>query len=112
MSTDHTDDGPADGSADGSADNPAAPESQRYRVTVDRVACDGVFACLVRDDRFIEDADGLASFDPDTAVEPLARAETAVSAVFADDRIDDARQAAAACPFDAITVEDVSGESP
>ncbi|TKX77495.1 ferredoxin, partial [Halorubrum sp. SD626R] len=34
--------------------------SERYTVTVDRDACDGVFACLVRDPRFVEDDEGLA----------------------------------------------------
>jgi len=29
-----------------------------YRITIDRDACDGVFACLVRDDRFVEDSEG------------------------------------------------------
>lgn len=74
-----------------------------YAVTVDRDACDGVFACLVRDSRFVEDDDGLAGFDPDAA-EAVERTSDAVTATFADDRIDDARQAAAACPLDAIAV--------
>ncbi|MFC6772237.1 ferredoxin, partial [Halorubrum pallidum] len=41
--------------------------SERYTVTVDRDACDGVFACLVRDPRFVEDDDGLAGIDADAA---------------------------------------------
>ena len=35
-----------------------------YRVIIDREACDGVFACLTRDPRFVEDDDGLATLDP------------------------------------------------
>ncbi|MXR40606.1 ferredoxin [Halobaculum sp. WSA2] len=75
-----------------------------YTVTVDRDACDGVFACLVRDPRFVEDDDGLAGIDADDA-EAVERTEASVTATFADDRIDDAQQAAEACPLDAITVE-------
>jgi len=76
-----------------------------YRVALDREACDGIFACLVRDDRFVEAADGLATIgagasDPD---------ETVV-ATFDDDRIEDARQAAAACPVDAISVREGDDE--
>ncbi|WP_050032933.1 ferredoxin [Halorubrum halophilum] len=74
-----------------------------YAVTVDRDACDGVFACLVRDPRFVEDDDGLAGFDPDAA-ETVERTDESVTATFADDRIEEARQAAAACPLDAIAV--------
>ncbi|WP_128904124.1 ferredoxin [Halorubrum amylolyticum] len=81
----------------------ATSDSTGYAVTVDRDACDGVFACLVRDPRFVEDDDGLAAFDPDAA-EAVERTETSVTATFADDRIDDARGAAAACPLDAIAV--------
>ena len=75
-----------------------------YTVTVDREACDGVFACLVRDPRFVEDDEGLASVDPDEA-ESLDVDADAVTAAFDDDRRDEAEQAAAACPLDAITVE-------
>ncbi|QGA82250.1 ferredoxin [Halomicrobium sp. LC1Hm] len=76
-----------------------------YRVALDREACDGIFACLVRDDRFVEASDGLATIgagerDPD---------ETVV-ATFDDDRIEDARQAAAACPVDAISVREGDDE--
>ncbi|MFC7019741.1 MULTISPECIES: ferredoxin [Haloarcula] len=71
-----------------------------YRITLDRATCDGVFACLVRDDRFVEDGDGLAAIEVDD--------ERTVAATFDDDRRDDAASAAAACPLDAITVEDVS----
>ncbi|OYR83697.1 ferredoxin, partial [Halorubrum ezzemoulense] len=48
--------GPDDGAVDADATT--------YRVSVDLTACDGVFACLVRDDRFVEADDGLAGFDP------------------------------------------------
>jgi ferredoxin len=70
-----------------------------YRITIDREACDGVFACLVRDDRFVEDSEGLAAVETDD--------RTAIEATFEDDRRDDAEQAAAACPLDAIRVEEV-----
>ncbi|MDS0221705.1 ferredoxin [Haloarcula sp. S1AR25-5A] len=70
-----------------------------YRITIDREACDGIFACLVRDDRFVEDAEGLAAIETDD--------RTAIEATFEDDRRDDAEQAAAACPLDAIQVEEV-----
>ncbi|GAB6877995.1 ferredoxin [Halorubrum gandharaense] len=78
-----------------------------YRVTVDLDACDGVFACLVRDDRFVEADDGLAGFDSAAASGGVERTPDAVSATFTDDRVDEARQAAAACPLDAIAVEEV-----
>ena len=70
-----------------------------YSVRLDREICDGIFACLVRDDRFVEDDDGLATIE--------GAAETAESVVetFDDDRLADAQQAANACPVDAITVE-------
>ncbi|GCF13471.1 ferredoxin [Haloarcula mannanilytica] len=70
-----------------------------YRITIDRDACDGVFACLVRDDRFVEDDEGLAAIETDD--------QTAIAATFDDDRRNDAEQAAAACPLDAIQVETV-----
>ena len=79
----------------------SAPVS--YTVTVDRDACDGVFACLVRDPRFVEDDEGLASLDADDAV-GIERTAASVTATFDDDRIEDAEQAAEACPLDAITV--------
>jgi len=73
-----------------------------YEVRLDRERCDGIFACLVRDDRFVEAADGLASIgDPDGA-DP-AGGDT-ITATFADDRLGNAKQAAAACPVDAIEV--------
>ena len=90
-----------------------------YRVTIDREACDGVFACLVRDDRFVESAEqgsadsssgqgpreaGLAAIEVDD--------EHAIAATFDDDRRGDAEQAADACPLDAITVEDAETATP
>jgi ferredoxin len=75
----------------------------RYRVTIDREACDGIFACLTRDERFVEDGDGLATFDADCE----ASADRIV-AEFEDDRLDDAEGAAAACPPGAIDVEVLS----
>ena len=83
--------------------------SERYTVTVDRDACDGVFACLVRDPRFVEDDEGLAGIDADDT-ESVERTAASVRATFADDRIADAEQAAAACPLDAITVAEGDGE--
>jgi ferredoxin len=76
-----------------------------YRVTIDTAACDGIFACLVRDDRFVESEEGLATFDPE-AVE-VDGSEGALTAEFDDGRREDAEQAAAACPPGAITVEEV-----
>ena len=75
-----------------------------YTVTIDRDACDGIFACLVRDDRFVEDSAGLAAIEVDD--------EHAIRATFDDDRREDAEQAAAACPLDAITVEDAGTKAP
>ncbi|SDY34315.1 ferredoxin [Halopenitus persicus] len=87
-----------------------------YRVTLDRDACDGVFACLVRDDRFREAADGLATIgeaadegdalatDRSDGSAVPADADTIV-ARFADDRLADAEAAAAACPVNAIAVD-------
>ena len=39
----------------------------RYRVTVDKGACDGIFACLVRDDR-LDEAEGAAAACPPSAI--------------------------------------------
>ena len=78
--------------------------TERYRVTVDRTACDGIFACLVRDDRLVEADDGLAGFDPEEAV-AVERTDDRVTATFEDDRLADAEGAAAACPPSAISVE-------
>ncbi|RQG89247.1 ferredoxin [Natrarchaeobius halalkaliphilus] len=84
----------------------------RYEVTIEKDACDGVFACLTRDPRFVEDEDGLATIDPgadpvyDCEGELTETAERVV-ATFDDDRIDEARRAATACPTDAIVVDEV-----
>ncbi|WP_455448528.1 ferredoxin [Natrinema thermotolerans] len=84
----------------------------RYEVTIEKAACDGIFACLTRDPRFIEGEDGLATIDPtadpvyDCEGEVTDNAERVV-ATFDDDRIDEAQQAAAACPTNAIIVEEV-----
>jgi ferredoxin len=72
-----------------------------YRIHLDRDACEGIFACLVRDERFVEAADGLADIEGSEAVD-----DDTVVATFDDDRVESARQAAAACPVDAIAVED------
>jgi ferredoxin len=82
-----------------------------YRVTVDKDACEGIFACLVRDDRFVEDGDGLASVDPASATAFREDGGTVV-AEFDDDRAERARQAAAACPPGAIDVEEVPAGEP
>jgi ferredoxin len=74
-----------------------------YQIRLDREVCDGVFACLVRDDRFIEASDGLATLRGGDADDELI-------ARFADDRLDDARQAARACPVGAIDVTAVDDE--
>jgi ferredoxin len=85
-------------------------DTDTYDVTVDREACDGVFACLVRDPRFVEDDDGLASVDPESAVS-VETAPGIVAARFDDGKFADAEQAAAACPLDAIAVEAVDERS-
>ncbi len=85
-----------------------------YRVSIDLDACDGIFACLTRDPRFVEADDGLVTIDPAADPVPPAdsddgnirRTDHTVIAEFDDDRIDEARQAAAACPTDAIQVEE------
>ncbi|WP_101296972.1 ferredoxin [Halegenticoccus soli] len=84
----------------------------RYEVTVEKAACDGVFACLTRDPRFVEGGDGLATIDPDAdpvydCEGEVADTRTRVVAAFDDDRIDEAKRAAAACPTDAIAVREV-----
>jgi ferredoxin len=75
-----------------------------YRVSVDLEACDGVFACLVRDGRFAEADDGLVTLPGGD------RSGGELRATFDDDRRDDAERAAAACPLDAISVEGRAGE--
>ncbi|MFC6872777.1 ferredoxin [Halobellus marinus] len=75
-----------------------------FRVELDRDACEGIFACLVRDDRFVEDEAGLATVDPDAAgVVDVDREGERVIATF-EGGVDDAELAAAACPPNAITV--------
>jgi ferredoxin len=82
-----------------------------YRVTIDKTACDGIFACLTRDRRFVEDEDGLATVEAADATTGATASDRLVIAEFADDRIDEARAAAAACPPDAITVEALDEDS-
>jgi len=86
-----------------------------YRVTIDKDACDGIFACLTRDPRFVEDDDGLATVDPAADPVPpegsdegtIREEDGQIIAEFDDDRADEAREAAAACPPNAISVEDI-----
>jgi len=81
-----------------------------YRVEIDRNACEGIFACLTRDPRFVEAADGLATVAPvnDADEDASVRDEgDTIVAEFDDDNIAEARGAAAACPPDAITVTEV-----
>jgi ferredoxin len=80
-----------------------------YRVRLDRAACEGVFACLVRDDRFREAADGLATL-AGAGDDGEAAADGELIAGFADDRLAEARQAARACPVDAISVTEAGDE--
>jgi ferredoxin len=75
-----------------------------YRVRLDRERCDGIFACLVRDDRFVESEDGLATIEGGETRD----GETVLTVT--DDRQEDAEQAAAACPVDAIDVEVLGDE--
>ena len=84
----------------------------KYEVIVEKDACDGIFACLTRDPRFVEGADGLATIDPDA--DPVYDCDGEVTdtaervlATYDDDRIEEAAQAATACPTDAITVREV-----
>ncbi|PAU84693.1 ferredoxin [Halorubrum salipaludis] len=93
------------------ADETTDAAEPTYRVSVDLTACDGVFACLVRDDRFVEADEGLVGFDRADAVAPIERAADEVAATFSDGRLDEARSAAAACPLDAITVEEREGDA-
>ena len=78
-----------------------------FRIEIDQAACDGIFACLVQDDRFAEDDAGLATIDPDAAgvVDVEQTAETVVATVDSD--ADAARLAERACPPGAITVREV-----
>jgi ferredoxin len=84
----------------------------RYDVTIEKDACDGIFACLTRDPRFVEGQDGLATIDPDAdpvydCAGDVRDTAEAVVATFDDDRIAEARAAARACPTDAISVTEV-----
>jgi ferredoxin len=74
-----------------------------HQIRLDRDACEGIFACLVRDDRFVEDSDGLAAIDAETR-----REGTDIVADINED-IETAKQAAEACPVDAITVDTPEG---
>jgi ferredoxin len=86
-----------------------------YRITIDTGACDGIFACLTRDPRFVEDDNGLATIDPASDPAPsdgydagnyhIRHENGHIVAECDDDRIDEARQAATACPTNAITVD-------
>ncbi len=85
-----------------------------YEVTLEKAACDGIFACLTRDPRFVEGEDGLATIDPDadpiydaTGEETVTVEDGRVVATFDDDRLEDAKKAARACPLDAIEVREV-----
>jgi ferredoxin len=76
------------------------------RVEIDRAACDGIFACLVHDDRFVEDDAGLATVDPDAAgVVDVERTGERVIATFEGDS-DATALAERACPPGAITVRE------
>ena len=75
-----------------------------YRISLDRDACDGVFACLVRDDRFAEAEDGLATIAGAAGREATADDDSVATYEFDDGRLDDARSAARACPLGAIDV--------
>jgi ferredoxin len=74
-----------------------------YRVRLDRDACEGIFACLVRDDRFVEASDGLATVGGGRRESDDGGGQEQLVTFF-DDRLDDARLAARACPVDAIDV--------
>jgi ferredoxin len=76
-----------------------------YQVRLDRNVCDGVFACLVRDDRFVEASDGLATIDGSDDGNHQERDVNGEQLVtFTDDRLRAAEQAARSCPVDAIEV--------
>ncbi|MFP4625671.1 MAG: ferredoxin [Natronomonas sp.] len=78
-----------------------------YRVELDRTACEGIFACLVRDGRFVEDETGLATVDREAeGVITVDRMDDRVTATF-EGEIADAKLAATACPPGAITVLEV-----
>ncbi|SDY23775.1 ferredoxin [Halobellus clavatus] len=76
-----------------------------YQVRLDRSACDGVFACLARDDRFVEASDGLATIDGgDDGSHQKRTMDGAEVVTFTDGQLTAAEQAARACPVDAIEV--------
>lgn len=75
-----------------------------YQVRLDRSACDGVFACLVRDDRFVEASDGLAIINGGDDRYQECDVNGEQLATFTDERLTAAEQAARACPVDAIEV--------
>ena len=83
-----------------------------YTIRLDRDACDGIFACLVRDDRFVEREDGLAGIEvaDDGTERDRQTHDGTVTVTVDDDRLADAEQAAAACPVDAISVSAEEGE--
>ena len=76
-----------------------------YRIRLDRDRCEGIFACLVRDDRFVEASDGLATIE-----DAGDKDGDTLMATFADDRLEDAQGAARACPVGAIEVREVCDE--
>ena len=76
-----------------------------YEITVDLDACEGIFACLVRDDRFSEAADGLVTLPGSE------RDGDELTATFEAKRAD-AEDAAAACPTDAIAVREAVTADP
>lgn len=77
-------------------------------VELDRDSCTGVFACLVRDQRFVEDDDGLAAFHPDldavTRSPGDGEGDADVVVATVKDDLSSMRKAAEACPFDAIEI--------
>ncbi|WP_257300446.1 ferredoxin [Haloarchaeobius sp. FL176] len=75
-----------------------------YQVRLDRDACDGVFACLVRDDRFVEASDGLATIDGGDGSQHERTVDGTELVTFTDEQLTAAEQAARACPVDAIEV--------
>jgi ferredoxin len=80
----------------------------KYEVTVDLEACDGIFACLVRDDRFEEAESGLVAIRGGNRQESSEDASgEMLTATFEDDRLADSEDAAAACPTDAIEVTEL-----
>ncbi|SEL25031.1 ferredoxin [Haloferax larsenii] len=77
-----------------------------FEIEIDRDACDGIFACLTRDERFVEDDDGLATVDPNAeGVVSVSRDGDRVVATV-DGDIDDANLAAQACPPNAIVIRE------